>query len=60
MFKIEQIENQMDIPSKRSYNMPLAIVPTSILIAQTLAKLKFQRIKKSKASLRSRENYQFK
>lgn len=59
MYKKEQIENKTDIIDKRSYNAPLAIVPTSILTTQTLAsRLKFQRVKKFKFSWRSREAYQ--
>ena len=58
MYRKEQIENKMDILDKRTYDAPLAIVPTSILTAQTLARLKFQRVKKFKFSWRAREVYQ--
>ena len=58
MYKKEQIENKIEIVEKRSYNAPLAIVPTSILTSQVLARLKFQRVKKFKFSWRSREAYQ--
>lgn len=60
MFRKEQIESKIDTLDKRTYNAPLAIVPTSILTAQKLARLKFQRIKQFKFSWRSKEVYRFK
>ena len=59
MFKKEQVENRINITEKRTYNAPFVLVPTSILITQTLARLKFQRVKKLKFSWRSREVFQF-
>ena len=50
MYKKEQLENKIEILEKRSHDAPLAIVPTSILTAQLLARLKFQRVKKFKFS----------
>lgn len=58
MYKKEQIENRVGIVEKRTHSAPLTIVPTSIQIGQTLARLKFQRIRKFKFSWRSREVYQ--
>lgn len=58
MYKKEQLENKIETVEKRSHNAPLAIVPTSILTTQVLARLKFQRVKKFKFSWRSREAYQ--
>lgn len=58
MFKKEQIENKIDTIEKRTHNGPLTIVPTSTQIGQTLARLKFQRMRKFKFSWRSREVYQ--
>ena len=60
MFTKEQIQNKIEIMDKRTHDAPLMIVPTSILTAQTLARLKFQRIKKFKFSWRAKEIYQFK
>ncbi|GEM_PF-6916790 len=57
MFKKEQIENKIDIIDKRTYNAPLAIIPTSILTGQTLARFLSQRVKKIKSSWRPREVY---
>ena len=58
MFKKEQIENKIDIVDKRSHNMPLIIVPTSILTGQTLARYLSQRKKRFKFSWKSKEVYQ--
>ena len=59
MFTREQIKNKIDVIDKRSYNAPLKIIPTSILTAQTLARLRFQLLKKSKSIWKTREVYQF-
>ena len=58
MYNKEQIENKMDMVEKRTHNAPLAIVPTSTQIGQTLARIKFQRKKLFKFSWRSRDVYQ--
>ncbi len=60
MFTKEQIQNKIEILDKRTLDAHLTIVPTSILTAQTLARLQFQRTKKFKFSCRSKEIYQFK
>ncbi len=60
MFTKEQIQNKIEAVDKRTHDAPLGIVPTSILTSQTLARLKFQRIKKFKFSWRPKEIYQFK
>ena len=57
MFKKEQIENKIAIVDKRTYNAPLAIIPTSILTGQTLARFLSQRVKQFKYSWRPREVY---
>ena len=59
MFKKKQIENKDDIVDKRTYNADLAIVPTSILINQTLARLKFSCEKKLKSVSGLRDSYKF-
>ena len=58
MFKKDQIENKIDIVDKRTHNALLAIVPTSTLTGQTLARLRSQRVKKCKFGWRTRETYQ--
>ncbi len=60
MFTKEQIQNQIEAVDKRTHDAPLGIVSTSILTSQTLARLKFQRMKKFKFSWRAKEIYQFK
>ena len=60
MFKKKQIESKYGIITKRTYNADLAIVPTSILINQTLARLKYSCEKKLKSAYRLKDAYQFK
>lgn len=59
MLKKKQIENKDGMIDKRTYNADLAIVPTSILINQTLARLKFSYEKKIKSVARLRDAYRF-
>ena len=59
MLKKKQIKNKDGVVAKRTYNADLAIVPTSILINQTLARLKFSHEKKIKCALPLREAYKF-
>lgn len=47
MIKKEQIENKINVITKRSYNEHLTLIPTSILTGQKLARLFLQRIKKT-------------
>ncbi len=60
MFKNKQIENKYDIINKRTFDAGLAIVPTSILVNQTLARLKFACEKKIKFSYQLKNAYKFK
>lgn len=60
MLKKEQIENKIDIFDKRTHNAASMLVPSSLITAQKLARLKFQRMQKFKFSLLSREIYQLK
>ena len=59
MLKKKQIKNKDGVVAKRTYNADLAIVPTSILINQTLARLKFSHEKKMKSVFHLREAYKF-
>ena len=59
MLKKKQIKNKDGVVAKRTYNADLAIVPTSILINQTLARLKFSYEKKMKSVSCLREAYKF-
>ena len=59
MLKKKQIKTKEGIVDKRTYNADLAIVPTSILINQTLARLTFSREKKLKSVPHLREAYKF-
>lgn len=60
MFNKEQIENKIDLLDKRTHNAHLSPIPSSIITAQKLARLKFQRIKRFKFAWRSKEAYQLK
>ena len=59
MFEKKQIKNKDGVIDKRTYNADLAIVPTSILINQTLARLKFSYEKKLKSVFHLRDSYKF-
>ena len=59
MFEKKQIKNKDGVIDKRTYNADLAIVPTSILINQTLARLKFSHEKKLKSVSHLRDSYKF-
>ncbi len=59
MIKKKQIKNKDSEIDKRTYSTDLAIVPTSILINQTLARLKFSCEKKLKSVACLREVYKF-
>ena len=59
MFKKKQTENKYGIINKRTYDAALAIVPTSILVNQTLARLKYSCEKKLKFASRLRDAYRF-
>ena len=59
MLKKKQIKTKEGLIDKRTYNAHLAIVPTSILINQTLARLKFSYEKKMKSVFRLRDSYKF-
>ena len=59
MFKKKQIKTKDGVIDKRTFNRDLAIVPTSILINQTLARLKFSYEKKIKSASHLREAYKF-
>ena len=59
MLKKKQTENKYGIISKRTYDADLAIVPTSILINQTLARLKYSYEKKLKSAFQLRSSYKF-
>ena len=60
MLKKKQTVNKYGIINKRTYDARLAIVPTSILINQTLARLKYSCEKKLKSGSCLRNAYQFK
>ena len=59
MLKKKQIKNKYSVVGKRTYDATLAIVPTSILINQTLARLKFSYEKKLKPVFCLKEAYKF-
>ncbi len=59
MFKKKQIKSKDGVIDKRTYSTDLAIVPTSILINQTLARLKFSYEKKIKFASHVRDAYKF-
>lgn len=55
----EQVDNKITTTDKRTCNAPFAMIPTSLLTIQTLARLKFQRGKEINFLWRSKENFQF-
>ncbi len=59
MIKKKQIKNKCGVIDKRTYSADLAIVPTSILINQTLARLKLSYEKKLKSVFHLRDSYKF-
>ena len=60
MFNKEQIENKIDYLDKRTHKVQLIPIPTSIITAQKLARLKFQHKKRFNFFWRPKEIYQFK
>ena len=60
MFNNCQLESKIDLLDKRTNSAHLAPMSTSIITAQKLARLKFQRRKGFKFSWRPREVYQLK
>ena len=59
MLKKKQIKTEEGVIDKRTYNADFAIVPTSILTNQTLARLKFSREKKLNSMFHLTEAYKF-
>ena len=59
MLKKKQIKNKISLNNKPSHHTDLAVVSTSILINQTLARLKFSFEKKLKPVLCLKEVYKF-
>ena len=59
MLKKKQIKINNGMIDKRTYNAHLTIVPTSILINQTLARLKFSYEKNLKSVFHLKDSYKF-